>query len=304
MTKALKGGMVTRLTALVLMAVVLFPTALMAHPGSGIVVDRQGVVYFLDTGSGVWKIDLHGKLTHLPGPMFHWLTIDADDRFRAVRLPAGARGDITRVGATPTLLVASDFPLALGSNGNLYYPASAAGAGLQLVELTPAGRTTVLTNLVAATGGGALNHLNGLTAGPEGSLYYSEDNALRRVSARGQVSTVIANLTLPTCGSIPGTGRPFLRGLAADTHGTIYVAASGCGSVLKVTAQGQVTTLLQLQSPWTPTAVALFGSDIYVLEYLQTAASMAPEDRRAWLPRVRKITADGHTSIIASIDRH
>ena len=29
-------------------------------------VDRRGEVYFLDTGSGVWKIDLKGKLTQLP----------------------------------------------------------------------------------------------------------------------------------------------------------------------------------------------------------------------------------------------
>jgi sugar lactone lactonase YvrE len=173
---------------------------------------------------------------------------------------------------------------------------------LQLMELTLADRTTVLTNLAAA-GGGDLRYLNGLAAGPDGSLYYSEDNAIRRISKQGQVSTVIANLTLPTCVSIPGTSRPMLRGLAADSHGTIYVAASGCGSVLKISARGQVTTLHQLQSPWTPTAVALFESDIYVLEYLQTAASMEPEDRRAWLPRVRKITADGHSSIIASIDR-
>jgi len=302
MTKALKGGMVTFLTALVLLAVVLFPTSIMAHPGSGIVVDRHGEVYFIDTGAGVWKIDLQGKLTRLPGPRFHWMAIDPDDSFRTVTLPAGARGDITRVGATPTLLVASDYPIAIGSKGNLYYPSYSSGSGLQMMELTPSGRTSVLTNLSAA-GGGGLRWLNGLAAGAEGSLYYSEDNAIRRISARGQVSPVIANLTLPTCVSIPGNTRPMLRGLAADNHGTIYVAASGCGSVLKVTSRGQVTTLLQLQSPWTPTAVALFGSDVYVLEYLQTAASLEPEDRLAWLPRVRKLTADGRNSIIASVDR-
>ena len=302
MTEALKRGLATLLTALVPVAVVLFATSIMAHPGSGIVVDRSGQVYFLDTGSGVWKIDSHGRLTHLPGPMFHWMTIDSDDCFSTAPLPSGTRGDITRVGAAPTLLVASDFPIAIGSNGNLYYPSYASGSGLQMLELTPSGRTSVLSSLVAG-GGGDLRWLNGLTAGPDGSLYYSEDNAIRRVSAQGQVSTVIANLTLRTCVSIPGTTRPMLRGLAADSHGTIYVAASGCGSVLKVTSRGQVTTLLQLQSPWTPTAVALFGRDIYVLEYLQTAASIAPEDRRAWLPRVRKITADGHNRIIASIDR-
>jgi DNA-binding beta-propeller fold protein YncE len=282
--------------------VAVFYTSIMAHPGSGIVVDRRGEIYFVDTGSGVWKIDLQGKLTHLSGPMFHWMTIDSDDRFSTVHLPTGARGDITRVGTTPTLLVASDFPITIGADGNLYYPSYTSSSGLQLMELTPSDRTTVLTNLSAA-GGGDLRHLNGLAAGLDGSLYCSEDNAIRRISRRGQISTIVANLTLPTCVSIPGTTRPMLRGLAADSHGTIYVAASGCGSVLKINARGQVTTLHRLQGPWTPTAVALFGSDIYVLEYLQTAASMEPEDRRAWLPRVRKITADGHTSIIASIDR-
>ena len=57
--------------------------------------------------------------------------------------------------------------------------------------------------------------------------------------------------------------------------------------------------LVQLQSPWSPTGVALFGSDVYVLEFLHTAE----DDRRAWLPRVRKITADGKSTIIATVDQ-
>jgi DNA-binding beta-propeller fold protein YncE len=301
MRPALHGGLITLLTALVVIAAV--RSSITAHPGSGIVVDRHGEVYFVDTGSGVWKIDLHGKLTHLPGPRFHWMTIDPDNCYSSVRLPTGARGDITRVGATPTLLVASDFPIAIGANGNLYYPEYSAGSGLQIMALTPAGQTTVLTNLIREAGGAELRHLNGLAAGSDGSLYYTEDDAIRRVSSQGQVSTVIARPALRTCASIPGTTRPMLRGLAVDPHGSVYVAASGCGSVLKITDKGDVTVVLQLQSPWTPTAVAVFGSNVYVLEYLQTQASMEPEDRLAWLPRVRKITADGHTTIIASIDR-
>ncbi len=53
-------------------------------------------------------------------------------------------------------------------------------------------------------------------------------------------------------------------------------------------------------SPWSPTAVAVSGNDLYVLEYLHTAE----ESRRAWLPRARKIAADGTATIIATIDRH
>lgn len=299
MRQKISGGLLNLLIALVIAAV--FATSIVAHPGSGIVVDRRGEIYFVDTGSGVWKIDLNGKVTQIPSPRFHWMAIDPDDRFSAANLPTGARGDITRVRTNPTLLVASDFPIAIGANGNLYYPSYASGSGLQLIELTPSNRTRVSTNL--SVGRGDLKWLNGLTAGTEGSLYYTEDNAIRRISALGKVSTVVANPTIPTCVSIPGSSRPMLRGLAADSRGTIYVAASGCGSVLKITARGKVTSIHQLESPWTPTAVALFGSDIYVLEYLQTAASMDPEDRLAWLPRVRKITPDGQSRIIASIDR-
>jgi hypothetical protein len=77
MRQTLHGGVLSLFIALLMVAV--FPTSSSAHPGSGIVVDRRGEVYFIDTGSGVWKIDLHGKLTRLPRPMFHWMTIDFDD---------------------------------------------------------------------------------------------------------------------------------------------------------------------------------------------------------------------------------
>jgi hypothetical protein len=121
-------------------------------------------------------------------------------------------------------------------------------------------------------------------------------------TASGRVSTVVANIALFGCESIPGNGAnesPLLRGLDVDARGAISVAASGCGSVLKVTPDWKVTILVQLQSPWLPTAVALFGSDLYVLEYLHTAS----ENRRQWLPRVRKISPDGKATIIATVDR-
>ncbi len=45
------------------------------YPCPGIVVDRQGNVYFLDTGSDLWNIDQNGKLTHLSRTAYHWLAI-------------------------------------------------------------------------------------------------------------------------------------------------------------------------------------------------------------------------------------
>jgi sugar lactone lactonase YvrE len=273
----------------------LLPATLFAHPGSGIVVDRLGQVYFMDTGSGLWRIDTRGVLQKITAPRFHWLTLDADDRFASARLPSGSTGEVTRVGSRPTLLLASDYPLAIGSDGNLYYPSRrSGGAALDLLRLEPTGRNSKLVTV-------PLPYLNGLAAAPDGSLYYTENRAIRRVNSKGEISTVVAQLALSSCAQIPGNdpNDPLLRGLAVDSSGTVFVAASGCGSVLKVMPNGQVSTVLQLESPWSPTAVALFHGEIYILEYLHTAV----EDRLQWLPRVRRISANGKSVIIASVTR-
>jgi hypothetical protein len=56
---------------LVLAVACLLPTPAVAHPGSGIVVDRLGRIYFVDMVSGIWRLDAHGALTHVRGPAFH-----------------------------------------------------------------------------------------------------------------------------------------------------------------------------------------------------------------------------------------
>jgi hypothetical protein len=288
-----------RRIVLTLAAACLLSTPVLAHPGSGIAVDRLGQVYFLDTGAGLWKIDAHGQLSRISGTMFHWLALDANDRFTNARLPSGSDWEILRVGANPTLLLASDFPIAIGQDGNLYFP-SGSPSGLRIMRMMPSGGTSVLATLPRTTKGAPLPHINGITAGPDGSFYYTENNAIRRITAQGRISTVATVRALVGGPSIPGNDQhPYLRGLAVDARGVMYVADSGDARVLKITPDGRVTTLLQLQSPWSPTAVALSGSDLYVLEYLHTEV----ESRLAWLPRVRKISPDGTATIIATVDR-
>ena len=71
------------------------------------------------------------------------------------------------------------------------------------------------------------------------------------------------------------------------------------GKVLKIASDGKATTVLRSTSPWSPTGVALSGKDLYVLEYLHTPG----EDRRQWIPRVRKVASDGSVTTVATIDR-
>ena len=276
----------------------------LAHPGSGIVVDRQGNVYFIDTGSGVWKIERDGKLIKLSAPAYHWMAIDIDNRLATVTLPYFPQGDatVTRDSGDSRILVSSDFPVTIGHDGALYYPWIQSGGQLQIFRLAPSGSTTVVKTLPDRTESGPLRWLNSIVATADGSIYYSENRAIRRITPQGELTTVVSNLSLSGCDSMPGIGSEFgayFRGLDVDTQGNVYVAATGCRTVLKITADNKVTTVLQTSSPWSPTAVAVSGSDLYVLEYLHIAG----DDRQEWLPRVRKVSSDGRVVTVVSIDR-
>ena len=281
---------------------VCLPATVTAHPGSGIAVDRVGQIYFVDMVSGIWKVDLRGALTHFPGPAFHWMALDAGERFSGTRLPSGSGGEVARIGANPSVILASSYPVAFGGDGNLYYPSHGVGVPVQLMRMLPSGQTSVVADFPPTTAGTPLRDLNGLAAGPDGSFYYSEKNAIRRIGKDGRVSTVAENIVLATCGSVPGMGpadHPLLRGLDVDAGGVAYVAATGCGSVLRVAPDGRLSILYQAEGPWSPTGVVLFGGDVYVLEFLGTAS----DNRQEMVPRIRIVRRDRTTSIIATVTR-
>ena len=266
-----------------------------AHPGSGIVADKSGQIYFIDTGAGIWTIDAKGALAKVPGPNFHWLASDPDGRFGKARLPSGADGEVTRSGADGKLLAASDFPLVVASDGNLYYPTRAHGGSLQIVKRTPAGETSARASV-------PLPWVNGLAAGPGGVLYATGKDSIRKIDADGRVSLIVDHLALTGCPAVPAYGAadlPDLRGIDVDTHGAIVVAVAGCGRVIRLSPDGKVTTVVETAPPWSPTAVTHVGHDLYVLEYLHTAN----EDRKAWVPRVRKVSPDGTSAVLATVTR-
>lgn len=302
MKETSKAGSVASLMVLLVM-LFLVPATIKAHPGAGIAVDREGQIYFLDTGSGLWKIDRQGAITQLSRIRFHSLALDANGVFTNGTLPSnagtGLDWEIAKVGTEPAILLSSDWPIAIGYDGGLYYQSGSRGH-LRIMRSMPSGTTTVFANLPPATSGQMLADINGICAGPDDSLYYTENNAIRRITRRGVIGTVVTVRAPAKVPNIPGVNQPpYLRELAVDAQGNIYVADTGDARVLKITRRGKITTLVQTQSPWAPTAVALFGRDVYVLEYLHTARDV----RSDWLPRVRKVTPDGKSTVIVTVDR-
>jgi len=273
-----------------------------AHPGSGIVIDSHGNIYIVDMVSGVWKADRKGTLTHLPGPGFHWMALDEGGRFGSTTLPSGSRGVIERLPGNPELLLASDYPIAIGNDGTLYHPSWEGSGPLRILKLDAGGQSSTAFSLPSDSGHPPIRFLNGLAAGPDGDFYYTEDRAVRRIDRRGTVSTVAENISIQDCESLrasEGDSGPLLRGLAVDSAGTVYAAATGCGALLKISPGGKVSTVVRAEAPWSPTGVAISGSMVYVLEF--TGADS--EIRREMVPRIREISPSGGSRIIATVSR-
>lgn len=291
---------------LTLMGFALAAPAAFAHPGSGIAVDARGQVYFVDTGRGVWKIDDRGKVTLIHTLAYHWMAFDGKGHFAESRalgdFDRGSFERITPAGAVPALILSSDFPVAVGHDGGLYYVPYDRGGRRELVRRTPDGRRSVFAVLPAVAGGPEpMLWVNGIASAADGSLYVTDNNAVRKIGRNGNVSTFRDSIRAPDCAS-PLAGAPelpYLRGLAVAEDGTVYAAANGCRTVIAIPAEGAIRTVLKAEPPWSPTGVAISGRDVFVLEYLHTTG----DNRAEWTPRVRKIGADGKVTTLATVER-
>ena len=279
----------------------LFTTNASAHPGSGIVLDKEGNIYFTDTGKGIWKIDKQGKLTYIPASKFHWMAIDEVGYFSESQKSFGEYFErVTPENTKPALIMCSDFPLVVNKDGNIYYAHTRQGSA-KITRRTTGGKETELIS------DKVFEFISGIAAGPDSSLYITEAsnagaNTIRKITMNGKIS-IIATFVGKEANDLPHDTTPsYCRGLAVDSTGVVYVAATGSRCILKITPQGIITTILQTPGPWTPTGVAISHGEIYVLEWHDVAPSLE-EVRSAWIPRVRKISRDGTVTTLATISR-
>jgi hypothetical protein len=300
-------------THLVLFVMVaqLISTALTAtaHPGSGIVADDEGNVYFTATGEwqpGLWRIDPMDQVTRLGTTGAHWLALDElgsfanadlDGWFRQrispwlKRMPLpSSRGSVLQADGSPTVVTA---------DGSLCYV-----KGLELARLSPDGKVT--TNVAAPGFKGLVDKLGGikgLARDKAGMIYATCPSAILTISTDGKFRTIMHPVKVPDCDQYlpPGTPAeyaPYLTGLTVGADGVIYAAATGCRRVIRISPKHEVTVVLKAEPPWSPTGVALHGDDIYVLEHTR-----ANDDTHEWQPRVRKITRGGKISTVVTIPR-
>jgi hypothetical protein len=283
-----------------------------AHPGSGIAVDDRGVVYFTDTGRGVWRIDRGGKLTLVSESAMHWMAIDRKGSFSRQPAEFGEWfGRLTPEGQVPALLSCSDFPFVVGADGNIYY---AKMHGLAVHRRTPAGAESVLVARERfGVGAERPVGVNGMACGPDGTIYVvsldslnkdvgSGEHAVYAVSPDGAVRTVAKDFVRdkPPPDQRHAEVRPeYCRGMAVGPDGAVYVAVTGSRRVMKLSAKGEASTVLTCAKPWTPTGLDVYRGEVYVLEY----DDETPTEGRNWPPRVRKVGTDGVVTVLTVVNR-
>lgn len=290
-----------KIISYILLLMLFAATETAAHPGSGIVVDKSGQVYFTDTGKGVWKIDSRGKLIYLPSSRFHWMAIDEAGGFAKTQKNFGIFFErVTPQGAKPVVIICPEFPFTVGIDGNIYYADTRHSPG-KIVRRTPEGNETVLTS------DKAFASVHGIAAGMDGSIYITEAsnsnaNTIRKITMNGTVS-IVATYVGKNSNDTPMEMTPsYCRGLSVDSAGNIYIAATGSRSVLKITSRGVITTVIKEASPWSATGVTLFKGELYILEWHDVTAENL-EVREAWLPCVRKIERTGKVTTLATVSR-
>jgi hypothetical protein len=234
------------------------------------------------------------------------MAIDGKGAFaRSTALGSFDRGEFERItpaGAIPALIVSSDYPIVVGQDGALYYVPYRQGGPRELIRKMPNGTRSIAATLPSDASDTSVQWVNGIATGPSGALYVTDNSAVRKIDAEGHVSMVKDEIQVPDC-SAPVVPRvssvPYLRGLAVAPNGTMYVAANGCRAVIEINPQGAVRTILKAESPWSPTGIALSGNDVVVLEYTH----IPDDDRRLWIPRIRRISSGGKITTLATVER-
>lgn len=301
----------------IMAACIFFVNAAQAHVGTGIDLDRQGRIYFTDTYHNcVWRLETNGTLTKvLDGVHLDYLLVGDDGYVYMIKdgvWKMSLQGELTEVLNPTQFPSGSGRLLCIDRQANIYFVDPTPKAVPQIYRRSPDGKVILI-----AGGSGAqqqtqaiFGHINSAAWAPDGSLYVRDDQIIRRITPDGRIST-LAHSEEPAMAEDGEERLVRTMGMAVDVAGNVYVANYWKRAVMKVTPDGQVSTVATSRWPWVPIGVALFGTDVYVLERMgnpygpTTILEVSTLADRLGSPRLRKVSPDGAiaTLVVVKGDR-
>lgn len=310
-------------------ALALLAQAAVAHPGTGILVAKDGAVYFVDSvRNRVMKFkggklsvlfaDPTGKRLSIPHHLYFDkqgnLITASDSPMPILRLsPAGAVSNyFPKPGRKgPDIGLGGD-PFALAPNGSLYFVKGEQFFSSRIFRVTPEGVESFIAGGREgdADGRGAKAqfgdlHFSGMAFGPGGSLYLTDEGtSVRKIDASGKVTTIAGSSEPGYQNGSAGEARFKLAvGIAVAKDGTVYVAEYGNRRVRKIAPDGNVSTVAgsgefgskdgrALEASFQNLSGVALGPDgtLYTYEW---------DDRDC--PRIRKITKDGRVATLVTV---
>jgi hypothetical protein len=315
---------------LILVVCAVVTPAAWSHPGTGIVVDAKGQIYFVyGIRNRILRMDPAGKLAtlvegtdrkKLSNP--HHLVVDKDGNLYSVGDSDGGVWKMTpegkstqayplRDGSGIGFIGAGGDPFTVDSEGNIYCIHYRQFKFCQLLKVGSDGRLSSLAggDWGYADGKGAQAqfrnlHGTGFAWAGQGALLLTDNgSSVRRVSPDGTVTTV-AGAKEGGFADGPAKEARFrgAMGLAVDARGNIFVADAGNRRVRKITPDGKVSTLAgsgkrggddgpALEASFEdPTGVAVAGDGTVYV------LDFVGDD-----PRVRKLGSDGKVTTVAAV---
>ena len=286
-----------------------------AHEGWGIVVDRQGQIYFSDIPTNtIWRLAPHGRLEAISTQHSHALALAPDGSIYGTdEHHTQAIGSVWRITPDgsfhifrrlPPDLPLNLHPFIIDPAGNIYSTNSISfpdQRGQQILF------KWTLDGQLIALAGGARGHrdgrgsdaqfanIDGMAWAADGSLYLTDGVYVRRVTMDGTVTTVgEGELTSESWGED-------LMGLTVSPRGELFVADYSGRRIWQIAPDGNRRTVLETGWIWSPTGVSLVGEDLYVLEHLRMPLVLLGDVGIGAYARVRKVSPDGTVATLATV---
>ncbi len=110
-----------------------------------------------------------------------------------------------------------------------------------------------------------LGQVGSIAIGPDETVYFTDEGAVRRATRGGTVETIAhGGLLASAPGDTPGNP---LVALAVDDRGVIFVAHRGRRQILRIAIDtGETTVIATSEATWTPASLAWSRGTLYVLE--------------------------------------
>ncbi|HEV8272347.1 MAG TPA: hypothetical protein VGQ04_13645 [Chitinophagaceae bacterium] len=226
------------------------------HPGIGIVKDSKGNIYYTDLAK-VWKISFDGSKTVIvSGVHTHELYIDEHDNLYGEHLWYNGESQNTwgyyvwclkNTGQlvkeiNPTEGFRSNYSFARDSVGNMYWVERFTIS--RIMKKTKSGEIIKLAE-------GKFGFIGWLTCTKNGSLYFTENNKLHRLSPDGKLETLANNIgSKSTDLSMMGHNYDSY-GIWTDAANNVYLAMIDSKKIIRIGANGNPQTILASNSMWT-----------------------------------------------------